>query len=120
MLILIALLPLVSGLSQTISIITDASGNFSQQTARQVGQLEGIAFVNGNFTGNGTLNITDARGISIDSYNLSNGSVYRLPGVLFAGSTDAWAPIVPASKIWLNMTGQQDNATAEITVMWQN
>lgn len=102
-----------------IHIQTDAGGNFSEQTSKVVGEILAIQYVKGNITAAGTIVIKDAQGIQLDSYNVSTGNAYRLPGIKILGSTDAYEKITPAGKLWANMTSQQANKTATVKIVYR-
>jgi len=106
---------------ERIDLQADASGNFHQQTPSPlIGELHSIAYVNGNFTGSGTVSIETATpsGWVIDSYNLSTGNALRFPGGLVYGSADYYVPYYLFSKVWINMTLMQANRSATIYLMW--
>lgn len=102
-----------------IHIQTDAGGNFSEQTPKVIGEILGIQYVKGNITAAGTIVVKDSYAIQIDSYNVSTGNAYRLPGLKIQGSTDAYEKITPAGKLWVNMTSQQANKTATVKIVYR-
>jgi hypothetical protein len=105
--------------SLAVTLLTNASGNASEDTRVIQGELLAILYKNGNFTEGGNVTIEDENGLQIDIYNVSPGNAYRSPGLQVLGSTDAWRPYVLASKLWLNMTGQQDNKTATVQIFYR-
>lgn len=103
--------------SITTTIQTDGSGNCSESRTI-LGELQGVIYLNGNFTGAGNVTV-EYQGIELDDYNFTLGDAYRLPGVAIVGSTDAWRPYTLASKIWMNMTGQQANKSASVYLIYR-
>jgi len=103
----------------SVTLVTDHSGNASEQTRLVAGEVVGLRYLNGNFTAEGNLTIQDDCGLLIDGYNLSSGDIYRLPGLQYENSTDAWGPYALFSNLWLNMTLQQDNKTATVLILYR-
>jgi len=126
-LMLILALPPVSGQiaidstphTVSVNLVTDSSGNASEETRLIQGELLGLEYLNGNFTGGGNVTLLDDHGVQIDTYNLSSGNAYRLPGLKYASSSDAWSTYTLSSTLWLNMTEQQDNKTATVRIMYR-
>jgi len=107
---------------EQIDIQADATGVFSEQTNNKIiGELAGIAWDKGNFTGVGTVTLKTAlpAGVQIDTFNLSSGSAFRMPGLKLQGSTDEYIPYSLFSKLWVNMTGAQANGSATIYIIWR-
>jgi len=123
-LIVLALISVVSAQTlapppavQAITLQTNATGYASEETRLMVGEVLGLEFINGNFTARGIITIKDTRGVQLDSYNVSNGTACRLPGIKILGSSDAWGPYVVSSPLWLNMSGQEANKTAKVLIV---
>jgi|GEM_PF-2343278 len=102
-----------------VTITTNSHGNTSPETRLIQGELLGLEYLNGNFTGAGVVRLLDDHGIQIDTYNLSSGNAYRVPGVKITNSTDAWRAYTISSTLWLNMTEQQDNASATVRILYR-
>jgi hypothetical protein len=103
----------------SVTLTTNSHGNTSLETRLIQGELLGLEYLNGNFTGAGVVRLLDDHGIQIDTYNLSSGNTYRVPGVKITNSTDAWHPYTLSSTLWLNMTLQQVNKTAAVRIMYR-
>jgi hypothetical protein len=102
-----------------VSLATNSHGNASPETRLIQGELLGLEYLNGNFTGAGVVRLLDDHGIQIDTYNLSSGNTYRVPGVKITNSSDAWQAYTLSSTLWLNMTGQQANKTATVRILYR-
>ena len=105
--------------SMSITLLTNSGGNVSEETRIIQAELLAVLYTNGNFTGDGNVTLEDDNGIQIDLYNLSSGDVYRVPGLEYLGSADAWRPYVISSTMWLNMTEQQANKTAIVQLFYR-
>jgi len=103
----------------SITLLTNSGGNVSEETRIIQAELLAVLYTNGNFTGDGNVTLEDDNGIQIDLYNLSSGDVYRVPGLEYLGSADAWRPYVISSTMWLNMTEQQANKTAIVQLFYR-
>jgi hypothetical protein len=107
---------------ERIDIQANATGYFSEQTESTItGELVGIAWDKGNFTGVGTTTLKAAlpAAVQIDSFNLSTGSAFRLPGIKLQGSTDEYGTYNLFSPLWVNMTGGQSWGKATLYIFWR-
>ena len=106
-------------LTELVNVVTDGSGNFAHQTSTLNGELMAIEYLNGNFSGLGSIVITDSNNVAVDTYNVSPGSAEREPGIKYLTSTDAWARIPIFGKLWVNVTAQAHTKYATVLIIYR-
>lgn len=106
---------------EKIAVQTNATGDFSGLTGAIYGELLGIAYVNGNFSGVGTITISSSlpSGLTIDSYNLSSGNAMRAPGLQILTSTDAWARIPLIGPLVVSLSGAQHWGAGSMYIIYR-
>ena len=107
---------------ERIGIQANATGYFALETdSTIIGQLMGIAWDKGNFSGVGTTTIKTVlpSAVQLDSFNLSTASGFRAEGLKLQGSTDEYIPYTLFSRIWINGTGVQNRGSATLYLIWR-
>jgi hypothetical protein len=103
-----------------VNVHANATGYYSG-TANVFGELLGILYDKGNFTGAGTIvtTMTKPSGVAVDTYNVSPGSAYREPGTKFLTSTDAWSHLSIIAPLTVSMTSGQANGGATVYFIYR-
>lgn len=107
---------------EQIDIQANAAGASTARSDSTItGELIGVSWDKGNFTGVGTATIKTSLPLAfqIDSFNMSLGPGFRLPGVKLQGSTDEYVPYNLFSQIWVNTTGVQAWGHGMVYIIWR-
>jgi hypothetical protein len=107
---------------ERIAIQANGTGGFVIETDNKIiGQLVGIAWDKGNFTGAGTITIKTVlpSAVQIDTFNISPASGFRVPGLKLQGSADGYTLYTLFSRLWINGTGLQNLGSATLYLIWR-